>query len=252
MGWYKPGAHRNFLSKCENKGWLQVFSDPDLNAAQWMDVLESYLDGQIGDAQYYHWVKQFVSIFQLARWLDGYVDLFLDMGNYTQEFSINELLISRESVVQQRGGVDAPPLTKTLGIGANFVIRELMRNQIIEQPLAHKHSFVPIKRVRNLMNRLGCKGLDERSGAKTNQSVTIYNFLVENLGEQKATFENSFDLPLLVVAEGKAPDLELDLPVFSEGMGSVSGMGYTGSSRDSGEWVTLSDGRKVPLSNPRY
>jgi hypothetical protein len=166
MGWNQPGANRNFLSECENKGWLQVFADPNSDAARWIDVLESYLDGQIGEAKYHQWVKQFVSIFQLARWLDGYVDLFLDMEKYTKDFSMNDLLISRESIAQQGGGVDAPPLIKTLGIGANFVIRELLRNHVIVQPLAHRHSFVPILRVRNIMKRLGCEGLDDRFGGK--------------------------------------------------------------------------------------
>jgi len=245
MGWYKPGAHRNFLTICENKGWLQVFADPDFDAARWVDVLESYLDGQIGEAKYYHWVKQFVSIFQLARWLDGYVDLFLDLGNYKKDFSMNDLLISRESVIQQPGGVDAPPLTKALGIGANFVIRELMRNRIIEQPLAHRHSFVPISRVRNIMKRLGCEGLDERSGTKTNQSMTIHEFLVEHLGEDRATFNNSFDLPLLAVADGKAPMWDLPL---TNGTGERHDLYSRVSFKNSGEWVTLPDGRKVPLS----
>ena len=207
MGYYKRAAHRNFLNICEKKGWLDVFSNPEINADRWIEVLENYLDSQISDEiNYFHWFKQFVSIYQLARWLEDYVHLFVEIEKYKEKsIEIEQIISPRTSTIQQRGGIDAPPLTKILGIGNNFVLRELVRNSVIKQPLIHRHCYVPVKRVREILIKIGCKGLEGEYN-KIRKSSIIYNFLRKHLGEKKATFNNAFDIPLLAVAEKQAPE----------------------------------------------
>ena len=43
------------------------------------------------------------------------------------------------------GGPSAPPLTRALGIGACFVVRELVRVDVLKSPLAHDHSYVAVR-----------------------------------------------------------------------------------------------------------
>ncbi|MGK5095556.1 hypothetical protein WDW89_26530 [Deltaproteobacteria bacterium TL4] len=243
MGRVKPSQHKEFINKCENKGWLQVFAEPESDANDWMKILDEYLDSQIGNTFYNQWVKQFVSIYQLAKWLIDYRDSFLEIEKNQMNFSINEITISRENPIQQRGGINAPPLTKTLGIGTNFIIRELLRNRVIVQPLAHRHCYVPVGRVRDIMRELGCDGLDDDRGEKADRSQIIHKFLVGHLGENRAIFNHSFDLPLLAVADGDAP--RWDLPSSFQN-------NYSNNSRNGENWVTLSDGRKILIKNSYY
>src|SRR6185436_21111208 len=61
MGRAKPGQHRRFLERCKHRGWMEVFADSGSTAERWIGVLDNYLDNQIAESPFYHWVRQFVS-----------------------------------------------------------------------------------------------------------------------------------------------------------------------------------------------
>lgn len=94
----------------------------------------------------------------------------------------------------QGGGEDAPSVRRTLGLGANFALRELVRNGILKSPahFVYEHCYVPTGQVRAVLLGLGCP-LNDSSTPDNSQQ--IYTFLIEHLGKDKATFDLSFDLP---------------------------------------------------------
>ncbi len=201
MGRTIPGQHRNFLQLCSDRGWFPVFSAPDRRPNQWIDVLDEYLGEQVDKSEYYQWVKQYVSIYQLARWLREYVESFLAVDRYQKQFALDQILNLRISESQQFGGSNAPPIARTLGIGACFVMRELVRQRVLESPFAFEHCYVPSGRIRELFISLGCNTVGYEQGS-VQDSITIHRFLVEHLGEKKATFDLSFDLPFLTICDG--------------------------------------------------
>ena len=73
MGRTKPEQHRGFLQRCKQRGWMDVFADSGATAEQWIGVLDNYLDNQTNDGVFYNWMRQFVSIYQIARSLPDYV-----------------------------------------------------------------------------------------------------------------------------------------------------------------------------------
>ena len=77
MGRTKPEQHRGFLHHCERMGWMDHVRRSDLSADSWIGVLDDYLSTQTNDISFYHWVRQFVSIYQIARSLPEYVASFL-------------------------------------------------------------------------------------------------------------------------------------------------------------------------------
>jgi len=110
--------------------------------------------------------RQFVSIYQIARSLPEYVGSFLDMDKHNGHFDFDEVLKSRNAASQSGGGWDAPPLTRTLGIGACFVTRELVRIGVLRSRHAHDHAYVGTSSVRNVFVRLGMADLSgETAGA---------------------------------------------------------------------------------------
>ena len=159
MGRTKPEQHRGFLETCTSRGWMDVFADPGSTAERWIGVLDQYLDTPNGESLFYHWVRQFVSIYQVARSLPQYVGIYLDIDKHGKRIDLDEVLKSRDASTQSGGGWNAPPLTRTLGIGACFVVRELVRMSLLKSPLAHEHAYVGVGRVRSVFVRLGMSDL---------------------------------------------------------------------------------------------
>jgi len=212
MGRMRGEAHRNFLVMCEEQGWLEVFSRPtDSNLDEWMGVLKAYLDRNVNDSPYLQWMGRFVSIFQFAHWLPEYVASFLAIEQFKDEFELDEITAIRASPAFQGGGLDAPPVSRTLGIGTCFVVRELVRAKVITNHRSFRHCYVPSGRVRRLMSLLGCHGLEGSfvsASERVKASGMIYDYLVDTLKDiTKARFHGDFDLPLIALTEPANRDL---------------------------------------------
>jgi hypothetical protein len=239
IGRSNPEQHRNFLRRCGEKGWLDVFADGEHDARRWMDMLEAYLDDPTGTHDYYQWMKQFVVIFQLSRWLPDYVDSFLNVNRMEKPFGFDDIISPRTSPQYSGGGPDAPSLTRALGIGACFVMRELTRLGILHQKLAHRYCYVPGTRVCGVLETIGGPSL--RMLPTGDRSSGIYRFLVENMDNEKATFNLGFDLPLLALREGE----DVQIAVLGEPLPTEDA---PSSSRPDEGWRTLSDGRRINLN----
>jgi hypothetical protein len=173
---------------------------------QWID---SFLDGQLDDSRFLQWMKQFVGIYQVSRHLDDYIEVFLAAQRFGQPFALTQLTNTRASAAFQAGGVEAPPLSRVLGMGQCFVLRELVRHQVLSNPHIHPHCFVPVARVRRMLVDLGCDDLLANQ-QPWEWSRAIFAFLRQYLGDQ-ATFGGSFDIPLQVVAD----DANLQMQFFA-------------------------------------
>jgi hypothetical protein len=228
--------HRNFLDTCDKKDWLNTFADQQSDAQRWMGILEEYLDNPTGDHEYYQWMKQFVSIYQISRWLSDYAEGFLNINRIKQPFALDHIIALRTSAMFSGSDLDAPALNRALGMGVHFVIRELTRLAVLRQDHVHRHCYVPAGRVCSLLKLLGCDKLE--CSSMTERSGVIHKFLVTHLGPERASFNRSFDLPLMALSE----DEELQQRICGRDL-SLNGDGS--SSSQTGRWVTLWDGRKV-------
>jgi hypothetical protein len=205
MGRSNPEQHRNFLRHCSRQGWMDVFADPRLPADDWMGVLDMYLGAQTYDVPFYHWVRQFVSIYQIARWLEEYVWSFLAINKFNVRFDLDWVTRPAMNPYFAGGGPSAPPLMRTLGIGACFVVRELVRAGVLQNEFAHDHAYAAVGRVRYVFARLGMTNLAVESSTYQH-SRQIRDFLVDHLGPDRAHFNRCFDLPFLSIAED--PELQ--------------------------------------------
>jgi hypothetical protein len=209
MGRTVAEQHRSFLRQCEHEGWLDMIASSERNSVNWMRWIDSFLDGQLDDSRFLQWMKQFVGIYQVSRHLDEYIEAFLAVQRFREPFPLTQLTNTRTSAQFQAGGVSAPPLSRVLGMGQCFVLRELFRHGVLSNPLAHPHCFVPVARVRRMLVDLGCEALlaDQRPWE---WSRVIFTFLQQHLGDA-ATFRGAFDIPLQIVAD----DSELQMRFFA-------------------------------------
>jgi hypothetical protein len=207
--------HRGFINLCQQNGWWRVFftADSANRPDKWMEVLDQFFDQQNDIAEYAHWFKEFPSIYCLSRHLDEYVEIFSSVKRHLQAgTNLQAVLTPRAGAVFQGGGIDAPPITKILGMGVCFVLRELARSGLVDHPEVSSYCYPPTSRLRKLFSQLGVD-IDENA-FRFEQSQAIYKFLVEHLGSEKATFMGHFDIPLQVVADD--PDVQRKVGITVE------------------------------------
>ena len=205
MGGYGRAQHRGFLEECEQRGWLLMFAEEHREPGEWMGVLDRYLDEKVHDMEYLHWMRQFVAIYQISRWLGPNARNFISLGGWRGDFELVPRLAAREDSLFLPE--DAPPLLPVLGHGSNFVLRELARGGGFDpgNQFVHRHLYPAYAGVRRFLSSLGCWELaaDPTGGRaeRVAESTRIHRFLVEHLGRDRAHFGHTFDLPLLWASE---------------------------------------------------
>jgi len=203
MGRTKHEQHKEFIKLCLQKNWWETFStsNPQAHPAEWMDVLNDYTESVSDLTTWNYWMEKFPSIYRIASYLDAYMDSFCSVEKIQNDFDLDCVIAPRSSPIFQGGGFDAPRLP--LGIGANFVVRELVRLGIVQaNEYVIPHCFVPRANVRKLLTFLGCDGLDAPC---YKNSKNIYRFLRTRFNELDLsnfpTFQNAFDIPFELYSE---------------------------------------------------
>lgn len=199
MGRTLPEQHRTFIEVCQHHGWWEVFTAPKPaeRFEDWMRVLDEYIDQQVDQQQYEQWMMRFPIIYKLSRHLDDYAELLLGLDRHRSRFDLAAVLQPWADSDQQGGGIGAAALPRTLGIGANFVIRELIRLGVIDSPHLREHAFVPYRRVRRLIAEMGCT---DAESTEPGVSLVISDFLHQHVDVEKTSFCGDFDIPLRIVA----------------------------------------------------
>jgi hypothetical protein len=202
MGRTTRQQNRGFLFKCESEGWLDLFASSRWDGDQWLSFVEGYLQDQVEEPQYFHWMRQFVGIFQISKYLDDYIELFLSINRIDSQFCLGEILHPRSSSLHQGGGISPPPLSRVLGIGSCFVVRELFRRGILSSLHAMEHCFVPGRPVRNIFKNLGCELTDPKM-RRWDMSRDLWRFAVNHLGPDRASMGRGFDIPFLFLSDNE-------------------------------------------------
>ena len=193
MGRTREEQHRNFIRGCQERGWWETFtgSDPQEEPERWMTIIEEYAEAQYDDEEWAQWLAQFPKLYRLRRWLDDYVTLFLSIARFQEQFTLDAILAPRTNPHFQGGGIDAPPLTRTLKVGSHLVIRELLYHGVLQNPLAVPHAYAPISRVQEFFGTFG---------VPIETSEEIHQLLTEHLGEDRVTFGGDYDVPLRIIS----------------------------------------------------
>jgi hypothetical protein len=203
IGRQKDIQHKGFIERCLSKGWWDIFSreNPEVRSDEWMGVLEDYINEQVDSSEYEIWMNRFPAIYKFSRWLEDYKEAFLSIERAQNLSSISGVLNPRVNENFQGGGFSAPPIEKSLGIGACFTLRELKRKRILNGSHAVPFCYVPVKRTLEFCEKIGCRDLSDNRGVDNSQ--VIHRFLCNYLGEQHAEFSNSYDVPLQIIAENE-------------------------------------------------
>jgi len=129
------------------------------------------------------------------------------LGLPTWGWADGDCRLAQDNVLKPRsasklggGGISAPPFHKTLGIGACFVVRELLRLKVVDgAKLPHACAYVPTKGVRDLLASWGYLQF-EGARADIGLAKEIHTILVEHLGQEDARFDGAYDIPFQLMA----------------------------------------------------
>lgn len=208
-GRVKDIQNKGFIEYLIQHDWWKTFcKNPkdNGNGEEWIKILHQYAESQTIDEIYSLWMDSFPRIFKFARWLEDYIQLFesIDQRN---EKEINKILTPNNDIVLQGGGWGKiPPLNRTLKYGFNMVVRELLRQKIINNSAAYSHAYMPIQRVKELIGQVIY--IEEN---ELESSSDIYSKLSTELDQNKATFDGDFDIPLLILSLN--PDLAAEFNI---------------------------------------
>jgi hypothetical protein len=185
--------HRGFLQFLNDKGWWDTICnvDPDEAPEAWMDILKQYAEDRTVDGLFEQWMDSFHRVYRIARWFEAYVHIARTLDQ-RDETEIVAWLTPSQDPVLTGSDIDAPTLSRMLRMGQHLLIRELLRVGVLESPDLFRFAYMPGRAVLDLMANLGAPDLES--------SEDIYDALVDEIGEECATFEGDFDLPLQLIA----------------------------------------------------
>lgn len=206
--------HRGFIEACRSRGqprWWDVFHEANHDPVRWVRVLDER--DAVDQETYSHWFRLFPDLYRFSRFLEVYRRCFL-AARTVQPFNLESLISPRTNSAFQGSDLLAPSLRSSLGIGAVWVLRELMRFGVIDGPALPPSCYVPHDSTFRLLEALG--GPPPGDDVPSIRSRQIHRFLVEHLGQERALFRRSFDLPLHLVMS----DPELRQRFGIEGFGA--------------------------------
>jgi hypothetical protein len=177
IGRAQDEQHRAFLEQGWREGWWREIAEsrPPGDVQSWLNRLEGWSAAEQFDQEFLLWRRAFVDLYTIARWLNEYIELFRKLPRIIGDrgkISLNDVLRPSYSPVVMPLGLDAAPIIRSIGIGANWMIREFLRSNVYEsrdEGLMAPYCWAPSQRVRALLNELGAD-VGERADGKASRS----------------------------------------------------------------------------------
>ena len=198
LGRTQDHQHRSFIELAHGEGWWDVFKTPD-DAGAWMGVLRDWQDDALAKLTYPNWMSLFPAIYQLSRYRDKYVRLLKSAGRRPESmYQVTRLLAPRVDQALTGAGThfDAPPAP--LNMGLHWVLRELVRLEVVGGEHLFPDCWVPSEQVLNVLRPLGL--VSDENLHNSEKARAIFKFLVSKLGTETPNLHRAFDIPLRHVA----------------------------------------------------
>ena len=210
LGRAQDYQHRSFLELAHREGWWDVFKAPDEPGA-WMGVLRDWQDHALAKLTYPYWMSLFPAIYQLSRYWKVYARLLKSAGRRHDDlYQVTHLLAPRidEALTGAGTHFDAPPAP--LNMGLHWVLRELVRLEVVRGEHLYPDCWVPSEQVFQLLEKVGLNRPDE-SKSNSQNARNIFNFLAGKLETETPNLHLAFDIPLRHIAQKEGLRRELGL-----------------------------------------
>lgn len=194
FGRVRDEQNRAFLDFLHSRGWWFTISEihPDSGAEEWMSILKEYAETNQVTGEFEQWMDSFPRLYRLARWCEDYAELFRGL-QFRDKTEAKHLLTPATDSSLSGSGFDAPTIHRTLRIGHNLVVRELLRTGVLNSEVAQSMAFMPGRAVMDFLQQMGYTDLE--------RSQDIHAVLVDKLGSaERASFGGDYDIPFILLA----------------------------------------------------
>ena len=209
LGRTQDQQHRSFIEHGSSEGWWQDLAEskPPDDVEPWIKRLKSWSESTQFDQSFHLWRRMFVDLYTVARWLDEYIELVVKLPRVIEDLGSISLREALQPSFFKPIELDAAPVNKSLGIGMNWMIREMLRQgayQKKDSKFLAPYCWASSQRVRDLLNPMGA---NIGAWADKDASRVIHEFIVEHLDDDRARFDGDFDLPLQLITRGSNRDV---------------------------------------------
>ncbi len=210
IGRIQPEQSRSFVQQALRDGWWQDLATIGPNDTALQPYVERLLAWSEPEAseEFMEWRRRLVDLCRISRHLGGYRELFELFPQYADSqgsrVSLSALLRPQQLQAASRRGIDAANISRSMGMGANWMIRELARHEFYgpdEALIVAPYGWSPVGRVRDLLERIGVgpieRGIDP--GWHMHRQVTEHM-------QTPYPFGHDGDLPLHVITLAEHQD----------------------------------------------
>lgn len=195
---------RSFVDGALRDGWWRDLAHyaQTLDIDPWIERLDAWSDPNAGDQIFITWRRCLVDLYAIAKYLPEYVILMRALPTEIRlhgPVALESLMRPFQSDIAARLGVVAPAMNRSIGMGMNWLIRELARHgyfAIADLPMINPYGWSSTARVRWLL-RLADIELDEPGHMDFSRSE--FDEVDAAIGP-RATYLGDLDLPLQLIA----------------------------------------------------
>ena len=213
LGRTQDEQHRGFIGRGISEGWWQGLaqSRPPANVQPWLERLQRWSAPESWEQDFLPWKRTLVDLYTVVRHLDTYIFVFRNLPHIVHERgSVSLKNAHRPTFWPEMAptGLDAAPLDRSLGIGANWMIRELVRYGVYDSgdaAVMAPYCWATTRRVRQVLKNLDGEMVVE--SADMDASRSVYEFIKGHIGPSRARFDDDFDLPLQLVTRTAYRDI---------------------------------------------
>ncbi len=205
IGRTEPQQNRAFVDTALREGWwndLASFADTeDLDA--WIARLDAWSDPDAGDQTFITWRRCLVDLYAVAKYLPGYIRLIRALPRAIVAegpVALQSLMRPYQSSIASALAVTAPAIDRSIGMGMNWLIRELIRHDVFdeaEMTALYPYAWNASARARRL---LAHAQIELPEPGRMDETRSEFAEIVAALGPARAIFGGDLDLPLQLIA----------------------------------------------------
>jgi hypothetical protein len=210
LGRAHEGHHRGFAEWAHEQGLWEVFRTPQ-TPQLWMERLRDWQDNSVANLEYARWMSLFPAIYQLSRCLEKYRRLLRTAGRRpTDLYRVTCLLTPKvdEALTFAGQQFDAPPAP--LNMGLHWVLRELVRLQILDGEHIYQDCWVPSEHVLEFLRPLGLQ-LPDGASSNAEKARAVSAFFASHLATPSPHLNRAFDIPIRYLANNSEQRKQLGL-----------------------------------------
>jgi len=206
LGRYNDKQHKGFLEylDLQENSWFDTMlkSNSDVSESGWMTIIKKYYISNKINQPWQEWIKLLPQFFIIRYFLEDYITIIkdLDKMDSSEEFELESITIPRTNPKLSGTGIDLPAVNITLRIGLSFIIRELLRFDVIK-PNRNIicHAFMPKERTAKIV--MGENYDDKKQNQDKYKSSEIFKSINDKLNLKEYTFDGYYDIPMLIYKE---------------------------------------------------